>query len=433
MDSLPDELLAQILAVVVGEEDTAFHVRRTLCLVNHRFCRIVSPWLYVAYEPHGTTNHLDFLLPLARHEVLADAVKTVGYCAEGSREPSAAPLRIPKEVMSKIESLEFPVPQPLDYALARWDDELGLLALISLTANLQELRVDQTSYEARHDQKNESPKRRIPIWLYPIREAALGKSFGTAHSFDKLADFTIGMHAVKTDSIAPVFYLPSLRRLRLTNWVEDSNAATDWPVPAASSFIEELSFVGCAAPAVPLAAMIVSCKTLRKFDFFYAGPGFTLSVDKFWLDRVGGALLYQRDYLEHLDFFLPHPEDISNRFPTSWRGRLGPLSRFSKLQFALYPVLGGLIARLEHDHDIETLLPPRSIVEIELRANSYEGETVTAILDKLLKKHEEYPFLRSVSISVTARPLGDPLRLNDYTEMFAEHHIRFMFKTYGER
>jgi hypothetical protein len=133
----------------------------------------------------------------------------------------------------------------------------------------------------------------LPIWLYPITQAAQRASEGivVGPTYDKLHSLALNMQWVYTPEMAYLFALPNLRRLSLRCMLWSSNQVPPpWPIAPGSSGVHTLEMNAVDLPEGVIVHMIKSCKALSYFECEHFDPILDWESYFSWWSPIKAAL-----------------------------------------------------------------------------------------------------------------------------------------------
>ncbi|KAF2875942.1 hypothetical protein BDV95DRAFT_286088 [Massariosphaeria phaeospora] len=290
MDDLPDELILRILEYLpfpdvddpyqsIDNSQLTNLALGQLSATNRRLHNIVSEQLYASFRSSVCAPYL-FLRTMISNRHAAHQVRSISFkygpyaCCRGGRYvPSIADRKVVKEGLKALE-----IPGWKDWATDCNDqvaEEMLYASILMHTPNVTSLTIDDGTVPYK-----------IPKWLELVRRAVSRTPFGRVHWFPNLQTIEIDVGPLKLRHLAPLFRLPSLRKLQLDGLVElGVNGKEDLPgVIPHSSPIEELLLPGCLLQTKVLGKMLLSCRRLKTFEHEYSDTKYVYqgSGEQYW-------------------------------------------------------------------------------------------------------------------------------------------------------
>jgi hypothetical protein len=286
MESLPEELLAQIVSHVEQPQGLA-----CLCRINRRLNRIATPVLYEQYHTsHGSLTSR-YLTTLVQRPKLAARVKNLHWDYGTLAKPRIS-------VFDSIDLRDRLHTYDQDFASGcalaiedvRGNGELAdafLTTAMMQTPNLEEIEVTDKWYG--------DDVRSTRRWLEPIRLRA-------PHAFEYLRSASVTMVCMKSDDVITLMRLPSLLTLQLCNLVEPKvrDKSLGSPLEHISN-VDDLSFRSCRLNWKTLLWMMAPCKVLRRFGYVSFNLALLRLSNPESLQAIKATLDHHAETLEYLD------------------------------------------------------------------------------------------------------------------------------------
>ncbi|KAL5116342.1 hypothetical protein ACEQ8H_005800 [Pleosporales sp. CAS-2024a] len=235
INDLPDELLVAILEYIPGIDALNYQLQ-TLCSVsrvNHRFHGLTIPYLYTSYNSNFCEPYL-FLRSVTGNADLATLVRhvdvTFGSEAFGYLKRYTANAQDKKMIKEGLRREAQRIPDWKNWA-TKCNAEDAIpdtlhTAILMQTCNITSMNIYDSQTQVRS-----SP--RIPRWLDllardqgqgPLKHTQRFAHLGHLHIEFRPEDWIYGQAQVA--SLAPVFQVPSLRKLSIKNLIQyDQDAA----------------------------------------------------------------------------------------------------------------------------------------------------------------------------------------------------------------
>jgi hypothetical protein len=269
LNELPEELILDILDHLPGIDLDSFQLPTllSLSLTSRRLHRTVSDRIYATYDSYFCDSYL-FLRTMITKPDLARSVRTAHfrYGKEAHLDrvryiPNAQDKKILKQGM---KMLDFPDWKTWATRCNTDNIEFDILhtAIMLHTPNLTELHVEDNWISPYQD----------PKWIELIKKASRGDTFGHTHNFSRLESVRVDAKIMVLHQLAPLFHVPSLRRLHLQDLREARLGR--WPVPKLEraippgcTNIEELTLEECFINPDNLLALSKSMLGLKRFRY----------------------------------------------------------------------------------------------------------------------------------------------------------------------
>ncbi|KAF2261203.1 hypothetical protein CC78DRAFT_535816 [Lojkania enalia] len=269
LGNLPDELLLQILNHLPCLDLENFQLPSVvnLSLTNRRLHNVCLERLYVAYNSFFAAPYL-FLRTMISNHNAAQMVHSMeisyGSGVHEDRGVYCPLLSDRRTIKAGLKELNIPgwKEWATDCNDEGSDQEILYAAILMHTPNIASLEVDD----------GELPYH-IPKWVDLIRYATSGTKFGRMHSFQKLETITLDIGGLRLRNLAPLFRLPSLRKLTISGLVETNKVIKGdpfpfkWPIASGSSSIEELYLPNAFLDTAVITAILDSCRTLKQLQY----------------------------------------------------------------------------------------------------------------------------------------------------------------------
>lgn len=269
IDQLPDELLLDVVTYFQASDGEVMDVATLLALskTSKRFYRLAAQELYVKLDIYKadpypllrtmlTSPHL---AKLVKHIVLHDKSMSSDY---KRYVPDAQDKRIIEEGLKSAGVLHW---KELAAECNKEHYELQFVcAIITLrTPNL----VSLTAYRFEKRSSDSS----LLAWTSLLKHAAIQPSLDCASSLEHLQSVSITTRGLSILKLSSVFWIPSLRKLRLDDLVvadegEERGAQTlQHLIPRQCNNLEAVRLENCFVQADMLAILIASSKSLKEF------------------------------------------------------------------------------------------------------------------------------------------------------------------------
>lgn len=289
MDTLPEELLAQIVSHIEQQHGLA-----GLCRMNRRLNRIATPVLYAQYRTSYGSMTSRYLTTLIHRPDLASLVKSLrwDYSTLAKHRISVFDSN---DLEHTLRAFEYPVSTFATrcaeaIAIARGNGELTdafFTTALLHTPNLQEIEIIDKWYG--------DDVRSTRRWLDPIR-------MKVPHAFHHLKSASVTMACMQFDDVIILMRLPSLRRLQLCNLVEPEVRAVGLGIPPQPfSGVDDLSFRSCRLNWKTVAWMMAPCNVLRRFSYVSFNLALLRLSNPSDLQELKHILDRHADKLEYLD------------------------------------------------------------------------------------------------------------------------------------
>ncbi|KAF2494260.1 hypothetical protein BU16DRAFT_619407 [Lophium mytilinum] len=291
ISDLSDELLLEICNFINERPYQAGegHQQRfsRLVLVNRRFNRIATPFLYAHYcqsdgaifadlsdsRPHApyVATLFMFLRTIAEVPELAHLTKQVTFrCRPGHGQymtlnSLGLPVGEQPGVLAKFNQKLFPVAE-YEEEFLRGDGQVRLAVMLTHMPNLNDLTLSLNDPPHRWSEK---PPERYP-W-HALFDIERDEILGNTYSFNKLQRLKIQFGTRAVGDLWPFFRLPALLTLELE--AEGYPRPASWDCPAGTSPIKYLRIDDDEAKSgSALIPMISSCKALSSFKYKASDP-----------------------------------------------------------------------------------------------------------------------------------------------------------------
>ncbi|KAF2111032.1 hypothetical protein BDV96DRAFT_194962 [Lophiotrema nucula] len=287
---LPDELLLEILKHLPPLDQVHFQLGSilSLSLVNRRFHDVVAEHLYANYNSLFC-GPFPFLRTMMSNSVISQLVQSINFRygpgVHSSRPTYIRSLADRRVIKAGFKVLDIPDWKSWANDCCNEDCEQDLLyaAILAHTRNVTNLEVDDGEV-AYH----------VPKWIEIIRHAAGRAPFGQVHRFPHLKSIQIDIGRLRLRNLSPLFRLPSLRTVLLRGLMETSKVVKGdpfpfkWSITASSSSIEELLLPDCTIDSTVLAALLGSCRAIKKLKYEHVDHRWPYLCDRlfpWWEDR----------------------------------------------------------------------------------------------------------------------------------------------------
>jgi hypothetical protein len=368
VNDLPDELLLCILRYLPGINLDNFHLASLVNLsrTNCRFHRLVAEELYATFNSHFCEPYL-FLRTVISNDYLAGLVRNVdvtyGNDAHSDRKrygPSARDKKIIKEGMKALGLPDWKS-WTTECNTANIELETLYSAILMHTPKVTSLRVVEG--ELGNIMEFVAPK-----WPELFKRANLGTSLGSMHRFQHLQSVQVVVDEISTDQLSPLFRIPSLRKVHLSDLFEYSHRAKQAKlplqqlIPQCSNNLEELHLTNTFLQVNVLAILIASAKKLKVFNHTMALTRVDHLLDEdrgFGPTRITTVLRSQQDSLESLTFNTDSDAELFSPDALTLRGGLKDLTALKHLSCPLGTIVDSQKMRSEALVD---KLPPSLVV-----------------------------------------------------------------------
>jgi hypothetical protein len=304
---LPVELHLSILRYLTGIDLEDFQLAPLISLsrTNRHFCRLVTEKIYASYDSHFCKPYL-FLRTVISNTYLASLVKHANFAyglhAHSERQRYTANAQDKKVIKEGLKMLGIPGWKNLATQCNTDPVELDILytTILTQTPNISTLCIDVSgslSYK----------------WIDLFRKANLGASdLGRIHRFEHLQTLRINSYKPRLNLLAPVFQIPSLRKLYLSGLFEYENAqhlagrtqALQKIIPQCCNSLEELHIEFCFLQNEILRVVLASAHSLKAFsyDLSMNAPSYDVDEADLRSTTLIAALECQQTALETLSY-----------------------------------------------------------------------------------------------------------------------------------
>ena len=293
LNDLPDEIILEILDYLPGIDLKHFQLLTlaSLSRTNRRFHRIVTGRLYAAYDSFFCTPYL-FLRTVMSSPGLASHVKSVSFrygpnvhAERPDYVPSVSDKQLVKDSLKKLNIAKFDWKKWASDCNDRNVEQEQLYATILLyTPNVAKLEIDGGALAAMEQKPN-----KLPWWLVHFRHVVNGKDFGRVHRFQHLKCIRVDVQRLRLRHLAPIFRLPSMRKVTLIGLVEWAHTEEDSKEALQRlfrvSFIDELHMEKSFVHDDVLDVVISCVKKLRGFRYWSSEDRYEVngwSTDEYW-------------------------------------------------------------------------------------------------------------------------------------------------------
>ncbi|KAF2116848.1 hypothetical protein BDV96DRAFT_645251 [Lophiotrema nucula] len=400
-NSLPDELLLEVLHYLAGSNDVIDHnpkVFHPLSLVNRRLNRVVTPFLYSHIGPDAGA-----LSTFATRPELLQHVREIAW---SFNDKAVFRRRTKQQLISHIEQI--PLPWPASIISDATDNQLDFLemgAILCQTANVRAMRLTVWPRSSNFDPGLTD--------CLPLLFQSDCLSRDQIHGFGNLQSLTIDLNKVSAERIACLFRLQSLKHLDIDKLpgLESSEEIDSWHCPPGTSPIESLRVdTSNENPAVVLKA-IQSCRSLQLFEVETTYQ----NIHRGFFDEVMNALIEHRTSLTHLRLY-----DDAPQFEGEPLWQLRELTSMVELTMPLRFVLG-----VGADHNLDGPLPsfcdvlPPSLrfLEVDIMGDAPFLETTSAFDGLLLDGPDHFDRIYVVSVIYDLRDAFDPSLPMDFVKL----------------
>jgi hypothetical protein len=269
IDQMPDELLLDVVTYFQASDGEVMDVTTLLALsrTNKRFYRLAAQELYAKLEIYKadpypllrtmlTSPHL---AKLVKHVVLYDKSTSSDY---KRYVPDAQDKRIIEEGLRSADILHW-----RELAAECNKEHCELQFVCAVTTLCMPNLVSLTAY--RFEKRNSDSS--LLAWLSLLKHAAIQTSFDCASSLEHLQSVSITANGFSILKLPAVFWIPSLRKLRLDDLVvadegeERGAQLLQNLVPPQCNNLEAIRFENCFIQADMLAILIASSRSLKEF------------------------------------------------------------------------------------------------------------------------------------------------------------------------
>lgn len=389
LNELPEELVLDILDHLPGIDLDSFQLPTllSLSLTSRRLHRTVSDRIYGTYDSYFCDPYL-FLRTMITKPDLARSVRKAHFLHGKEAHldrvryiPNAQDKKILKQGM---KMLDFPDWKTWATRCNTDNIELDILhtAIMLHTPNLVELHVEDNWISPYQD----------PKWIELIKKSTKGDTFGHTHSFSCLESVRVDAKVMVLHQLAPLFHVPSLRRLHLQDLREARLGR--WPVPKleraippACSNIEELTLEECFINSDNLLALSRSMVGLKRFRYEIDPelqlPADTGSVLISVLEQHAKSLEELHIHVMHVDPVVEEDEGVNALYMH------GGLKSFAALRRVDCPLSSVVDMRPGASADLLEELPPSlTTLYITIRPCTKEHEYMRA-LEQLADCHNK--------------------------------------------
>ncbi len=261
-NELPEELIREILKLL--SQSSLYQT----ALVDRRLNRLSVPLLYESFESFDQVrNSMRSLYQFLRvtKKVAHFSRITHRIAIRGSPRISReqANISIAKTPQSNWARRIYADHEEYGYTHLEHGPDMAVLLLLSSNQNIHSIYVGLPSNSV-----GQNPDPPLPIYLAPLRDwfSAEGPR---PTVFDNLSSLDFKMLYITWSTIAPLFRLPSLKRLTITGATEDKKYAPtkEVKIQSQSSSIKILHFPFCRISVRTIIAAVSSCKALQSFEY----------------------------------------------------------------------------------------------------------------------------------------------------------------------
>jgi hypothetical protein len=310
INDLPEELLLGILHYLPGIDMEDFQLSSLVSLsrTNRRFRRLVIGKIYASYNSHFCEPYL-FLRTVINNSNFANLVKhadfTYGIWAHRERQRYTANAQDKKVVKEGLKALGISDWKNLATQCNTDSVELDTLytAILMQIPNISSLII--------RDGQMKIMGSMSPKWIDLIRKANLGSSdLGRVHRFKHLQTLRVEIHELTLTSLAPIFRIPSLRKLYLKGLFEDEDGRNraeqtlQYIIPQGCNSLEELHVEHGFLQNDILRVVLASARSLKAFsyDLLVDSLQYYIEEEDLGSTTLMAALRCQQTTLESLSF-----------------------------------------------------------------------------------------------------------------------------------
>jgi hypothetical protein len=446
INDLPDELLLEILNHIQRK----LHGRRQililkkLSLVNRRMHFLVIDRLYAScVSPPGHVPY-PFMRTVITNPQLGKFVQRMQlsyffpsskYGATVANKRTVADKRQIKDGLKAMD-----IPGWKAWATQCNDDdaeqEIVYATILMYTPNVAELFIDHGNLPYR-----------IPKWLELLRWAVSGSHFGNTHQFSHLKKISVGGDKLQLCLLAPLFRLPSLRKLKLNGLIETSQSKEGKPdalrrlLPLGTCPVVDFTLDTVFMNMEELSVLMHSFRELKRFYLFLSNEQYLDSDngEHYWSetdpDQGPPAVYFKYSSLVNIlsESYLTL-EDLSLGHRTARRsppGLMGRMRQFDKITRFEAP-FNALFNTKSQDHTTlpDSIPPSTTYLKISISRSYSEHRCMDALEYLVSHSRDVVPLLELVDIEVC---IGPPKLKYDWKrmqELWAESDVKLVVK-YG--
>lgn len=434
INDLPDELLLGILDYLPGIDLENFQLPSLLNLsrANRRFHALVIEELYATYNSFFAEPY-QFLRTVISNAHLASRVRhvdfTCGKWAHRERKRYTPNAQDKKVIKEGLRALGIPDWKTWATVCNTADIELDVLHTAIL------MQTSQVSSITIHDDLAGSYRgSKVPKWVNLLSRANVGTSLGHMHRFENLSSLRVEVAQSSVTTLAPIFRIPSLRKLSIKGLVEDNAGDRRMEqnlqqlLPPRCNHLDELHLEHSFLQNDVLAVIVRSARRMNifKYELVLEGVGFP-PPQALGPAKLVEALASQKTSLERLSF--SNGEGTEEIYPNIFDLYDG-LQEFEMLEFLSCPL--GTIANQQQsgvEMSLPQLLPPSLTtlhITVRERCDDVYIDQIRIWQDLATSRAIRTPLLREIHVD-----FEDKLAVwfdhdwSDIFELFLTNNIEF--------